>query len=593
MNISNGVKPREIIQKMVAYNHPGDDRESFLRLDFNENTIGPPRSIISAIQRGLSKEPLSVYPDYNRLLTLLSKHTGLPSDYILPVNGTDEAVKCIMDAYLDKGDELLIPTPTFVMYKLYGTIREAKIREIPFLPTLSPCGRGQGEGRIGRSPTNFPLKEFLNAINSRTRVIAIANPNNPTGTLLGKNDLLKIIERARNAIVLIDEAYYHFSGLTIKPFVKKYSNLIVTRTFSKACGLAGLRLGYILSHPENIETLRKVRPPYSVNRVSCIAAEALLKSPASDRYVKQYAGEITRSRILFQGFLKRWKIPAFKSSANFVMARFGFFSAGIVRALKEEGILVKQIMPEWLRIGVGTVVQTRRLIHALGEILKRRTIIFDFDGVLMDVSRSYHYAIRDTVAHFSNRVIPLKLIDEMKAKGGYNDDWLLTYDILRRFGKTPDFKAVKRYFQSRYCGERFDGYICSEPWLFSRALLKRISRYYTLAIVTARPNKETDYALKKWKVRQFFHTIIARDNIPERYQKPHPAGIIRALEYTRAVDGIYLGDNPDDMVAGKRAGLTAIGILPPHNRSVRLSLALLSNGASIILPDINRIEQVL
>jgi phosphoglycolate phosphatase-like HAD superfamily hydrolase len=170
---------------------------------------------------------------------------------------------------------------------------------------------------------------------------------------------------------------------------------------------------------------------------------------------------------------------------------------------------------------------------------------------------------------------------------------VLTYDLLKRFGKPPSFKTVKAYFQSRYCGQNFNGFIRNEKWILNISILKKLFTNYTLSIVTGRPRRETDYILNKFKVRKFFSTIITYDDLPGRYQKPHPAGILRALRINNSISGIYFGDNPDDMVAGKRTGIMCVGVFPPQNRSRLLQKALRKSGASVILPNINKIQEVL
>jgi histidinol-phosphate aminotransferase len=214
----------------------------------------------------------------------------------------------------------------------------------------------------------FPLQEVLDAITPETRAVIVSNPNNPTGTGISLLAIERILHRARKAAVMIDEAYYEFSGVTALTEIARVPNLFVTRTFSKVFGMAGMRLGCMFSHPANIAYLHKAQSPYSVNSLAVIAAQAAVQDTA---FVENYVAEVLAARELLCLGLEKLGISYVPSSANFVLGHFGKRAKAVSEALRGHAILVRDRSyeaPGCVRITLGTREQTRRLIEALNEI---------------------------------------------------------------------------------------------------------------------------------------------------------------------------------------------------------------------------------
>src|SRR3989338_7542558 len=269
--------PRKAVMAMDGYNPPTSDREGYLRLDFNENTIGCSPKVIETLKK-IKQGNLSVYPEYNGLRKALASYCNVDFEEVIPTNATDEAIKTIIETYIEKNkDEIIIPMPTFAMFKFYAQLNEAVVREVLYNADLS-----------------FPTNTVLFAINKNTKIVVLVNPNSPTGTSINDNDIIKIVEKAgkNGAVVMIDEAYFQFYGKTSTPLIKRYDNLIVTQTFSKAFGLAGLRLGYIISNKNNLKNIAKALSPYSVNAAAISCGLAALDDI---EYVNNYAGEVAES----------------------------------------------------------------------------------------------------------------------------------------------------------------------------------------------------------------------------------------------------------------------------------------------------------
>ncbi len=571
------IQPKKAVQEMEPYYPPIEGRESILRFDFNENTIGCSPKVIRAISK-IQIEKLSMYPEYEKFREILARYLKVEKNQVMLTNGTDEAIKCIIDTYVAKGDEIILPVPTFSIFRFYASIAEAKVKEILYNEDLS-----------------FPTEKILNAINKKTKLVILVNPNNPTGTKIEKTAIEKIVKTARNSIVLIDEAYYQYSGKSSKSLILKYDNVIITQTFSKAFGLAGVRLGYIISSTENIVNLSKVISPYSVNSIALVAGEAAL---SDERFSDEYVKEVLKSRKILIKEFKNLGIKAYPSYANFFVADFGFKYKRVYRQLRNQGILVRDrsdspLLRNCLRIGIGTREQTEIFLKELKKILFPEALLFDMDGVLFDISLSYRLAIKKTAEFFSGKKVSFEQIQRYKEQGNLNNDWDLTNAILKDRKISLSFNKVVDKFQEFYLGSNFDGFIQNEKLLILEKLLSTLAKKFKLGIVTGRPKEEALYSLKKFDCEKYFSVVICMENIPKGKTKPDPYSITLALKKLNAKSGVYFGDALDDIKAAIAANIEGVGILPQNYLGNALSELMLQNKASIVIKDVNEIEKVI
>jgi histidinol-phosphate aminotransferase len=349
------IKPRPAVVGMAPYSPPTAGRADKLRLDFNENTVGCSPQVIKKLKERLDAGRLAVYPEYGAAKQAIAAYFGVKPDQFVFTNGTDEAIQVLVNTYLDDGQEVLLLKPSYAMYRFYAEVAGAKIAEIAYQPP----------------DMEFPLQQVLDAITPRTRAIILANPNNPTGTGISLLGIERILHRARKAVVMVDEAYYEFSGVTALTEIERVPHLFVCRTFSKVFGMAAMRLGCLFSHEANITFLRKAQSPYSVNSLAVEAAQAAVADTA---YVQNYVAEVLAARELLCLGLERLAIRYVPSSANFVLGDFGKRAIEVRDALRGEGILVRDRSyeaPGCVRITVGTRAQTRRLLAALNEVWKK------------------------------------------------------------------------------------------------------------------------------------------------------------------------------------------------------------------------------
>ncbi|MBI2816538.1 MAG: histidinol-phosphate transaminase [Acidobacteria bacterium] len=356
-NSKAGPKPRAAIEAMDPYRPPSSGREDKLRLDFNENTVGCSPRVVKRLGK-VAAQDLTVYPAYEEVFEQLAGYFGVRADQMALTNGTDEAIQLVVNTYVGEKDRVIVLRPSYAMYRFYAQVAGARVIEIDYAADL-----------------RFPHEALLRAARSGAKAIFIANPNNPTGTLASPEELREILEAAPNAAVLIDEAYFEFCGRTVLPWINRFPNLFVSRTFSKAFGLAALRVGCLFSDAANIAVIRKGQSPYSVNALGVACALEAIRDPG---YVKKYAAEVIRARVMLCQELQCLGWKYFPSAANFVLVQFGSASGAVLRMLRDAGILVRDRgyeVPGCVRITVGTIAQTRRLISALRSISRA-----DVDG---------------------------------------------------------------------------------------------------------------------------------------------------------------------------------------------------------------------
>jgi histidinol-phosphate aminotransferase len=337
-------------RKMAPMRLPTGDRSGKLRLDFNENTVGCAPAVLKAV-RGITPEQIAMYPEYESNVKWLARWFGVRPGELTISNGADGGLRHIVDTFVDSGSPVLIAEPTFPMYRFYLDIASARIRSIRYDADMA-----------------FPMEAAMRELRKAPRAMFLANPNNPTGTLLKPTAIRQMIQSAPRTLFVIDEAYYEFSRVTLLPWIRRYPNLVIVRTFSKAAGLAGLRLGCILACPEVTNLLARTFEAFAVNAAALVAAKAVAQHPID---VRNYVREINRSREFVAKSLSQSGVRVFPSVANFVLADFGPRGPEIVRQLAHEGILLRPMNfggSGCVRITIGTMPQMKRFLRALKEV---------------------------------------------------------------------------------------------------------------------------------------------------------------------------------------------------------------------------------
>jgi len=352
------LEARDAVKNLHAYRPPLAGRVG-LRLDFNESAVGCSPRVLARL-RSLDSELLARYPEREPVEKEVAGFLGLDPAQVLLTNGVDEAIHLLSSTYLDPGDEALIVTPTFAMYAIFAQAEGARVVEV----------------RAGANFT-FPEKDLLGQLSPRTRLIAVANPNNPTGAAVAGDVLIQIAQAVPQAAVLVDEAYFEFHGETlVDAFInqtRQIENLFVARTFSKAYGLAGLRIGVLAGKARQMAMVRRVASPYNVNA----AALAILPEALQDQeYVSRYVAQVLSNREKLQQELGNLGLHYWPSHANFVLVHVGPAHAEFVQALRNRGILVRDRHTDpgcegCVRLTVGSDEHAATLIGALRDVVEQ------------------------------------------------------------------------------------------------------------------------------------------------------------------------------------------------------------------------------
>jgi histidinol-phosphate aminotransferase len=348
------LEARAAMKNLHAYRPPLAGRQG-LRLDFNESTMGCSPRVLAQLH-SLDAETLARYPEREPVEAEVADFMGLDAAQILLTNGVDEAIHLLCSTYLEPGDEAIIVVPTFAMYAIFAQAQGAHLVQV-----LS------GENFA------FPLEELLMQLSARTRLIALANPNNPTGSAVACEMLLQVAQAAPQAALLVDEAYFEFHGETILDFADPPGSLFVARTFSKAYGLAGLRIGILAGDSRQMAMVRRAASPYNVNAVALAVLPEALRD---QEYVKHYVAEVQHGRGVLERELRTLGLRYWPSRANFVLMRVGPAHTEFVQALRARGILVRDRNADpgcegCVRLTVGSSEHTRTLIDALRDVIEK------------------------------------------------------------------------------------------------------------------------------------------------------------------------------------------------------------------------------
>lgn len=357
------LKARDSIRTLKEYHPPLGQRDG-LRLDFNENTVGCSPRVLERL-RNLTGEDIVRYPVRDAVEPLVAEHLSISPEELLLTNGTDEAIHLVCETYLETGDEALIVVPTFAMFEIYASATGARVISIPAGDDFA-----------------FPTETVLSGITERTRFIAWANPNNPTGAFVPICDLLRIAQAAPNAAVLIDEAYFEFCGETAIPSWREASNLFVSRTFSKAFGMAGLRIGVLMGDQQQMKMLRRASSPYNLNSV---ALACLPDAIADHLFVESYVADVKAGRRELESELAAWGIRYWPSRANFVLMYLGENCKPFIREMRQRRILVRDRSndhgcKDCIRITLGSREHNAQMLSALRQV-------FHHLGTLQQVAR--------------------------------------------------------------------------------------------------------------------------------------------------------------------------------------------------------------
>lgn len=544
-----------------------------LHLDGNEGAP-PPGSLLERLllQGG---DLMRRYPSPHELEQRLAERHGIPPSRVLVTAGGDDAIERACRVMLSPGRDLLLPTPTFEMFSRFARLVGGGVREVPW-----PCGP-------------WPVEAALEAVDDATAAIAVVSPNNPTGAVASADDLVRLSQAAPHALLIVDLAYVEFAANDLTAAALELPNAVVIRTLSKAWGLAGLRVGYALGPADIIGWMRAAGLPYAVSRPSLALATAWLAEGHDE--VAAFVGRVRDERARLKGVLEGLGAFVFPSEANFVLARFAN-GLWVRDALAGLGIAVRAFpdradLDGCLRLSCpGDATAFVRVEAALGTVLAPEALLFDMDGVLVDVSGSYRTAIVETAAAFG---VTLTVDDVRAAKRlpGANNDWILTQRLMRSRGCDVPLDDVTARFEALYQGTHDQpGLRRHDRLTVPRAWLEGLAGRFRLGIVTGRPRGDAERFLAESGVADLFPVVVCMEDAP---RKPDPAPVRLALQRLGVKRAWMLGDTPDDVLAARAAGVLPVGVTAAGETPGEADEALITAGAGRVLPTLIDLEGLL
>jgi len=342
----------------------GLKKEDIIKLGSNENPWGPSKKAVVAIEKELNS--INRYPesDLSELKKEIADYSGVDiSEVIVGGDGADEIIDVLAKTFMNPGDEFIVPLPSYMYYE--------------FL--FKPYGAVPVYGKWNLDDNTLDLDSILSVISKKTKMIFLCSPNNPTGTLIPQEDIIKVLEATKDndTIVVVDEAYFEYSEVNNTNLISDYSNVFIMRTMSKVLGLAGMRIGYGLANSELIEFMHRVRPVFSLTRLSYIAALNTLKDK---QYIKNSIEKGIESReFLFNELSKIKSLNVFKSYSNYILIgikKTRFTANELSQELLKKGVIVrdctsfKGLDEYWIRVSIGTMEENKKFIEIIDKILE-------------------------------------------------------------------------------------------------------------------------------------------------------------------------------------------------------------------------------
>lgn len=568
---ATGILPKRVVMELPFYDLPPGGRLEFARLDFCENTEGYPESY----PQGMPADWASSYPEYPALIEKLASHYGIASNNIILTNGSDEGIMVVSNTFIEPcEDTAIVSRPCFAVIPHSLKLAGANLVSVDVLPDL-----------------NFNIDGIEEALQKGAKVAFFATPENPTGAQLPADLIEGWLRKYPETLIVIDEAYGEFSETTVLPLIKKYNNLLILKTFSKAWAMAGLRLGCVFGQSQLIDYLKIVTPVFSVNNAAIWSALKLLDRKDD---VKAYVAEVNARKQRLVEELELRQFEVIKGAGNAVLISMGILAGKFCDFCREEKVLVrnrsKQVYPGaefdpmWgrIRVSIGTDEEQERFLAALDKFQKSYGIIFDLDGTLVDTSASFDETVAQMVDKYSGKPLQPDELRKLREEGGYNDDWIASIELLKRRGVsislnefTPE--ATKLYLSLAPS---------TETLIMEVEALKKLSTRFPLFIVTGRTRGEYDPVWSE-RLNPLFKRVYCLDDIAGLGAKPSPDYLNRNLKDFDLKYGVYIGNSVDDMQAAQAAGIDGIAITTSASDA-----ALKEAGAQLIINSMSELEKV-
>jgi len=569
-------RPAEAVRAVDVYDVPQPETPVDVHLDGNEGTY-PPEEFVEGLEAP-SGSAIRNYPDRSELVGAIAGRAGVPEDHLLVTAGADEAILRVCRAALEPGREMVFPRPTFSMLPRFGALVGAEMRPVDW--------------RDGA----FPIERMEEEIGESTGLVVAVSPNNPNGLVAARDRLRELAEASGEALTLVDHAYVEFCGEDATGLALERDDVVVTRTLSKAWGMAGLRIGYAVADPSVVEFLERAGNPYPVSAASMPVAVRRLKSEAED--VELFIDRIGEEREKLEDQLEGYGVDTTDSRANFVFGRFGD-AEWVQEAFAGLGIAVRAFsdapgLEDGLRITCPGDAETfDELRSAVATIFEPEALFLDVDGVLADVSGSYRQAIIQTAEEFG-LTLTEEDVSRAKSEGDANNDWVLTQRLLEEAGIEADYDAIKSTYETRYQGgEDHRGLWRNEEMIHPLAQIEALAELLPVGAVTGRPRRDADRFFEHTGLDELLDAAVVMEDAE---QKPSPEPV-ELLAERMGVDRAWMvGDTPDDARAARAAqtvDVLPLGMIGPGEDESVMRPALLEAGCGRILENISELERLI
>lgn len=563
--LKTGVMPGPALARVSRYRVPGHPAP--IELDLRGNEGPAPRAALLDALAEVTPDAVRRYPSAAALEARLAEGWGLTPEQVVVTAGADDGLDRICRAMLGPGRRLVYPTPGFVMTPRAARLAGAEVVEVPWVGAL-------------------PVEAIVEAARPGD-VVVITSPNNPTGAVVAPATLGRLAEGLPEAALLVlDLAYGEFAEVDLRPLALELPRTLVVGTFSKAWGLAGLRVGHVAGPAELVGWLRDVGLPYAVSGPSLALAERALA--LGDAPVRAHVEAVRGARACLSETLTGLGVEVTAGEGNFVFARSPR-APWITAALAGLGVGIRAFpgsagLEDAFRIACPTEpAALDRVRAALEAALAPQAVLFDLDGVLADVSRSYRAAIIGAAARFGV-VVTAADIAAVKQAGDANNDWVVTRRLLSHAGVEAPLSEITEAFEALYQGsESTPGLWATERLTVLRPALSALASAVPLAVVTGRPRRDAERFLEGMEIAHRFEAVVCMEDAPA---KPDPASVRQAMARLGVTRAWMLGDTPDDVRAARRAGVVPLGVVAPGAGSAPREIeALSSAGAAEVYAD--------
>lgn len=571
------IKPKSVVENLDFSDIEYCKKDYRLKLDLNENIYGA-SSLVQSIIKNFKQEDISLYPNYSKLIDKISEKFNVKKNNVLITAGSSEAIKTIIETYLEKDDKFFAYNTISKDVLNYCKLENAKINLIDYDEKFV-----------------FNENKIIQNADNDTKMIYLSTPDKITGELIKPIKVRAILNNFKNTLVVVDCSYINFSDSDLLndfiDLLNEYDNLIIIKSFSNDYALATLRCAFVVSNNLNIENLKKVILPYSV---SSPAINCAVGAVNDEKRFEEIKNEIIKSREeFFKGLLEAGFNP-YPSDANFILTDFGDYCGFYYNKLKNNGVLTKkfeqnQSISTCLRITVPKISGAKYIY----ELLKpKKLLVFDLDDVVFDISDSLIKAILKTFNHFCSDEISVEEIKEVKTRSSMNCNWEVVKYLLEKRGYNIELSDIINVFQNIFFNplEKNKEYLIDEEkLLLSKEILEELNKTYDLVICSDRLKEEVFYSLKKFDIEKYFYYFITSDDIPKTMLKPHPKGLLEIKRHCPYLDIFYFGNNVDDIIAGNMAEVKTVGVLSPNCDFNSTINNFKHTGANYILEDVKKI----